>query len=173
MDLSLNDFKGRVGLGTRPNRYLVDMSIPNSSYTMKAEVSALSLPDSTVPAIQIPFRGRILKVPGDRRYGSWAFTVYDTIEEGNLWRELHAWSERINEHVSNKTPFEYEDGNTPDTAVWTIEHYDLNGEGNPLKKVQLINCWPSSIGSFDLATGMMDTLAQFSVQIEYEYFKIL
>ena len=58
MDLSLTDFKTRVGLGTRPNRYEVSLEIPGSSYTMRAEVSALSLPDATVSPIGVLFRDR-------------------------------------------------------------------------------------------------------------------
>ena len=168
MDLNLTDFKAKVGLGTRPSRYEVTMDIPNSSYTMTAEVSALNLPDSSVGVIGIPFRGRVLKLPGDRRYRTWGFTVYDTIQEGNLWEELHAWSERINTHEKNETPFDYDD----DTETWTVKHYDLNGDEPPLKEVVLHNCWPSSVGSFDLAYGSMDTLSQFTVQVEYEWYEI-
>ena len=171
LDLKLSDFKNRVGMGTRPNRYVVTMNIPNSSYVMEAEVSALSLPDSNVPAIGIPFRGRILKLPGDRRYATWGFTVYDTdpntSDAGNVWKELHNWSERINTHFENETPFEYEN----DTVDWTIKHYNLNGN-SVLKEITLHNCWPSNVGSFDLAYGAMDALSQFSCQIEYEYFTV-
>ena len=93
-NLNLSDFKNTVGRGTRPNRYTVDMSIPTSGRLLTAEVSALSLPDSNLPSIQIPFRGRILKLPGDRRYSAWTFTVYDTND--GLWNDLHAWSNEIN-----------------------------------------------------------------------------
>ena len=168
LNLNLTDFKNRVGLGTRPNRYEVSMNIPGGSYEMKAEVSALSLPDSNVTPIPVPFRGRILKLPGDRRYGTWGFTVYDTIKDGNIWKSLHDWSERINLHESNKTPFDYDS----DTANWTISHYDLNGEGSPIKKIMLHNCWVSNVGSFELAYGAMDQLAQFSCQVEYEFFTV-
>tara|TARA_B100001094_G_scaffold312644_1_gene349512 strand:+ start:626 stop:1141 length:516 start_codon:yes stop_codon:yes gene_type:complete len=167
LNLNLSDFKEAVGMGTRPNRYEVTMKIPNSSYEMKAEVSALSLPDSNVPPIGVPFRGRVLKLPGDRRYATWGFTVYDTIQKGNIWKELHDWSERINEHFTNKTPFVYEE----DTQNWSIAHYDLNGQSK-IKEIILHNCWPSNVGSFDLAYGAMDTLAQFTCQVEYEYFTV-
>ena len=77
INLRLADFKTRVGLGTRPNRYSVSLGIPKAD-AMEAEVSALSLPSSELPAIRVPFRGRVLKVPGDRVYAPWSFTVYDT-----------------------------------------------------------------------------------------------
>ena len=174
LDLKLDDFKKAVGRGTRPNRYEVTMKIPSGGndggYEMTAEVSALALPDATVGVIGVPFRGRVLKLPGDRRYSSWGFTVYDTTEKGNLWKALHDWSEVLNSHEENKSPFEY--GESDSTATWTIKHYDLNGD-DVIKQIQLINCWPSSVSSFDLAYGSMDSLSQFSCQVEYEYYKVL
>ena len=172
-NLNLDDFKSRVGMGTRPNRYSVSMGIPGSSYQLQAEVSALTFPDSNVPPIGIPFRGRILKLPGDRRYSTWGFTVYDTdpsTSDGGgsgVWRELHEWSERINTHVKNITPFNYDN----DTANWSITHYSLNGN-SALKKITLHNCWPTNVGPFELAYGAMDSLSQFSCQVEYEYFTV-
>tara|TARA_R110001592_G_scaffold101137_9_gene286383 strand:- start:2691 stop:3200 length:510 start_codon:yes stop_codon:yes gene_type:complete len=165
-NLNLSDFKNTVGRGTRPNRYTVDMSIPTSGRLLTAEVSALSLPDSNLPSIQIPFRGRILKLPGDRRYSAWTFTVYDTND--GLWNDLHAWSNAINNHATNETPYNFADHN----VNWTVNHYDLNGD-NILKKVMLHSCWPTIISPFELQYGAMDQLSQFSCTVEYEFFTII
>ena len=168
--LNLSDFKTTVGRGTRPNRYTVAMSIPQNGTgtyrTLTAEVSALSLPDSNLPAIQIPFRGRILKLPGDRRYSAWTFTVYDTND--GIWNDLHAWSNDINNHATNKTPYDFGDHN----VNWTVTHWDLNGE-DELKKVMLHGCWPTIISPFELQYGAMDQLSQFSCTVEYEFFTII
>lgn len=168
IDLTLGQFKSTVGRGTRPNRYTVDMQMPSvvRDYVMSAEVSAASLPDATIPAIQVPFRGRILKLPGDRRYAPWTFTVYDT-EDGTLWNRLHEWSNEINNHESNITEY----GFNSHTTSWTIKHYDLNGD-DLLKSVTLFGCWPTIVGPFQLQYGAMDTLSQFTCTVEYEYFEV-
>jgi len=165
-NLNLSDFKNTVGRGTRPNRYTVDMSIPTNGRLLTAEVSALALPDSNLPSIQIPFRGRILKLPGDRRYSAWTFTVYDTND--GLWNDLHSWSNEINNHETNETPYEFSKHN----VNWTINHYNLNGD-TVLKKVMLHNCWPTIISPFELQYGAMDQLSQFSCTVEYEFFTII
>lgn len=171
LDLKLQDFKDRVGLGTRANRYDVNMIIPGFSTSLRAEVSAASLPAAELPAIPVAFRGRILKLPGDRRYSPWNFTVYDSPKAYSsgktVWRALHEWSDRINQHFSNITQFDPDGSNF--VADWTIQHYDLNGQ-NILKQITLHNCWPTMVGPVELQHGAMDNLVQFQCMVEYEYF---
>ena len=173
-DLTLDKFKENIGLGTRPNRFDVNMVIPSSTqggseFVMTTEVAAASLPASVINPIYIPFRGRTLKIPGDRQYGTWTFTVVDpqpNIQQ--LWQNLHGWSDKINDHVSNETewsPYAADDF----TANWTIHHHALNG-GSAVKEIILYNCWPTVIGEFTLNHAAADQLASFSVSVEYEYF---
>ena len=167
-NLTLGDFKNAVGMGTRPNRYLVNMPIPNSNYTMDIQVSSLSIPGAQLGTIYVPFRGRTLKLPGDRRFNPWSFTVYDTTD--GLWNTLHNWSNNINNYRSNETKYTSEDGVY--NSNWTIAHYDLNGD-KLLKKVRLYNCWLSNVSPFELAYGSIDQMSQFSCTVEYEFFEHL
>lgn len=166
-DLNLADFKNRVGMGTRPNRYLVTMPIPGSSYQMDVQVSALSLPAASIGTIAVPFRGRVLKLPGDRRFSSWSFTVYDTRD--GLWNVLHNWSNNINSYRLNETGYTAQDGDL--NRNWIIKHFDLNGD-RLLKEVTLYNCWLSNISPFELAYGSMDQMSQFTCTVEYEWFEL-
>ena len=170
--LRLDDFKDRVGLGTRANRYKVIMNLPVGG-ALEAEVSAAALPASTINPIPVGFRGRILKLPGDRMYGPWQFTVYDS-PNNNVggrysWKALHEWSNRINNHFSNVT--EYGPDSSDFVADWTIQHYDLNGS-TKLKEITLHNCWPTAVGDVILQQGAMDQLLQFPCTVEYEYFTV-
>ena len=176
-DLTLDTFKQNIGLGTRPNRFDVSMAIPQaasgSQTVMTTEVAALTLPASVITPIFVPFRGRTLKVPGDRQYGSWSFTVIDPQPDVGeaLWKELHDWSGRINDHITNVTNWSPDAGDGEKTTVdWVIHHHDLNGEKPPIKVMNLRNCWPTTIGEFALNHSAMDQLATFSVTVEYEYF---
>ena len=170
LNLKLQDFKDRVGLGTRANRYEVVMNLPVGGF-ITAEVSAASLPAAELPAIPVAFRGRILKLPGDRRYSPWSFTVYDSPKSNvggeTCWAALHQWSDKINSHFDNITNFGPDDPEY--VADWTINHYDLNGS-KILKTMTLHNCWPTMVGPVELAAGAMDNLVQFQCMVEYEYF---
>ena len=175
LDITLAEFKNKVGIGTRANRYSVTFSIPAASTgsggTITAEASALTIPAADLTPIPVPFRARILKIPGDRKYGPWEITMYDSpIAFGSsssyIWQALHNWSNKINNHVDNTTNWGPDDQNY--VRNWKVEHWDLNGT-RKLKEMTLHNCWPSMVGPVALASGEMDTLVQFGCVLEYEY----
>ena len=82
---TISDFKSKLkGGGARPNLFEVELTFPsivgvqdenevieNSRFLVKAA----NLPASTIANIDIPFRGRILKIAGDRTFETWTITV--------------------------------------------------------------------------------------------------
>ena len=79
----ISDFKSKLtGGGARPNLFEVELAFPdavaiNNDVLQKARflVKAAALPASTIAPVEIPFRGRILKVAGDRTFETWTITV--------------------------------------------------------------------------------------------------
>ena len=78
--LGVDDFKAKIrGGGARPNLFKATINFPGyadgdvelSSFLCK---SAL-LPESTIGLITVPFRGRNLKVAGDRTFAPWTVTI--------------------------------------------------------------------------------------------------
>ena len=88
---TLSKFQSKLqGGGARPN--LFEVSIPNLPDAAKNSTPAATwgseeqedftimckgaqLPASTIGSIDVPFRGRILKVAGDRTIENWSITV--------------------------------------------------------------------------------------------------
>ena len=71
-----------IGGGARPNLFQVDLtSFPGSGDTgydsdsFSVLCKAAQLPASNVASIDVPFRGRIFKVAGDRTFDTWTVTV--------------------------------------------------------------------------------------------------
>ena len=84
MPHSIQDFKSTlIGGGARPNLFQVDLNVfPGSDddkLRCKRQFSILckaaQLPASNVASIDVPFRGRIFKVAGDRTFDTWTVTV--------------------------------------------------------------------------------------------------
>ena len=79
----ISDFKSRLsGGGARPNLFEVELAFPDAvaianDVLQKSRflVKAAALPASTIAPVEIPFRGRILKVAGDRTFETWTITV--------------------------------------------------------------------------------------------------
>ena len=57
-------------------------------------VKAANLPASTVGVVEVPFRGRTLKIAGDRTFEPWTVTVMND-ENFLLRRKLEEWSRTI------------------------------------------------------------------------------
>ena len=79
----ISDFKSKLtGGGARPNLFEVVLAFPNDIGidggvvdNARFLVKAAALPASTISPIDIPFRGRILKIAGDRTFETWTITV--------------------------------------------------------------------------------------------------
>ena len=103
---SIEDFKAVLqGGGVRPTMFQVELEFPNAvsgdsgNSTRDAQflIKASGLPSSNVGQIAIPFRGRQLKVSGDRVFEDWSVTIVNDVSFG-IRNTLEAWSERIQNH---------------------------------------------------------------------------
>ena len=80
---TIDDFKANVASDfARPNLFQVDLAFPsgiiNNSDLVnlgKFTVRAANLPSSQIGVIEVPFRGRTLKIAGDRTFEPWTITV--------------------------------------------------------------------------------------------------
>ena len=118
---TIDSFRSRlVGGGARPNLFEVKLVYPEGIATSVADkelpidtrfmVKAANLPASNINVIDIPFRGRNLKIAGDRTFDIWTITVINDTSF-RLRNAFEAWMNRIN-RVDNATgdvtPIDYQ-----------------------------------------------------------------
>ena len=112
---TLSRFKSRLnGGGARPNLFEANINFPNDLSTPAGVKSnwltgaqedfqffckATSMPAATIGVVDVPFRGRILKVAGDRTFEPWTVTVIND-EDFNVRKSFELWAEGINSLVS-------------------------------------------------------------------------
>jgi len=102
---TISDFKSKLtGGGARPNLFEVELAFPNAAkpnneneVLEKARflVKAAALPASTIAQIDIPFRGRILKIAGDRTFETWTITVINDVDF-SIRSAFEKWMNTIN-----------------------------------------------------------------------------
>ena len=100
---TISDFKSKLtGGGARPNLFEVELAFPNAvqienDVLQKARflVKAAALPASTISSVDIPFRGRILKVAGDRTFETWTITVINDVDF-SIRSAFEKWMNSIN-----------------------------------------------------------------------------
>ena len=168
---NINEFKSRLrGGGARPNQFKVTLPFPGYA-AVGGETSDLAflckasaLPGQSIPSIAIPFRGRELKIAGDRAFEDWSITVINDTDF-KLYRAFERWMNGINNMTDNEgiaNPADYQvDG--------FIDHLDRNG--STLKSYTYRGLFPTALGNIDLNYATNDAIEEFSVTFNFQYFE--
>ena len=166
MSNQIQDFKTAFNGGTRPNRFTVqtDGIITGTTHLL---IKAASMPVETVGIMQLPYRGRVAKIPGDRVYAEWTFTVLDDTGGNDIRKSMREWHNKFNDHVSNTVDPTILDGSSGDFKQWSVTQLDMTGA--PMRTVCLVNCWPVEVGAVELSYDTADTATEFSVTLAYDW----
>lgn len=167
--LGVDQFKSKlVGGGARPNLFKATLNFPTyaggnvelASFMCKAA----AIPASTVGVIEVPFRGRVLKVGGDRTFEPWTVTVInDTNFE--IRNAFESWMNGINAHQANTglvNPVDYQ-------ADLLVEQLDK--DGTTLKSYDFIGCFPSNVSEIELSWDTNDTIEEYTVEFQVQYWE--
>jgi hypothetical protein len=167
MAQNLDDFIGQFNGGYRPNRFVLTHTFGgegNDGGDLQYHIRATSFPASTITTLNVPYRGRIFKMPGIRTYATWQITVLD--DTNNLFEKYHSWSQALKEHKNNTTSVNNTDF---ETVMQTITVQQLDYNGGVAKEMSLIKAWPSNIGPIQFDMENNETLLTFTVDFEYQY----
>lgn len=167
--LGVDDFKSKLrGGGARPNLFKATINYPGYAGGDTELTSFLcetaQLPGSTIGTIVVPFRGRQLKLAGDRTFAPWAVTIINDTDF-DVHNAMERWSNGMNAHTANTgitTPLGY-------SADLRIEQLDR--DGSTLKQFLLRGAFPTEIGAIDVSYGTNDEIERFQVSFEYQYYE--
>ena len=122
------------------------------------------LPASVVEPITVPFRGRQLKIAGDRTFEEWTITVIN--DTGFEVRDaMERWMNGINSHNENtgfNDPAEYQ-------TDLTVEQLDK--DGLVLKTYNFRSCFPTNVSAIDLNYDTENTIEEFTVTFQVQYWE--
>ena len=186
-DRTLDAFKGRmVGGGARPKLFECEMYFPDDAVPSTTSKDALSdkvrflvkaaqLPASTLTEIQVPFRGRQLKIAGTRTYANWNITVINDIDF-DIRTAFERWSNLINKHEDNAGLVNPADYQQP-MIVRQLGRSSVNGTVPTsdvnipvLKMYQFIGAYPVEVSGIDLSYDSNDTVEEFTVSMAYQWY---
>jgi len=162
----ITDFKSKLtGGGARANLFEVVLSFPDiapadTNVLDKARflVKSANLPASQVNPIDVPFRGRTLKVAGDRSFETWTVTVINDTDFA-IRSAFENWMNKIN-RVSDNTGVTDPNAYTADAFV-----YQLDRDGSTLRAYHFYDIFPSSVGSIPLSYESSTAIEEFTVEI--------
>ena len=204
MARGISEFKSRLAKGgARPNLFLVRLNFPttlsniididqidsSTDLTSQAEflVKTAQLPASTIGVIDVPFRGRMLKVAGDRTFEPWSVTV---INDGafKLRKAFETWSRGVNALTENVSQLGYGSGDPisycVDMTVFQLSRDNQTPSKTPtnmnslgedgmevVRAYKFFDAWPSSLSAIDLSYESNDQVEEFTVEFQYNYYE--
>ena len=167
---NISDFKAKLaGGGARANQFKVTMPFPGYA-SVGGEIEELaflcratSIPSMEIANINVPFRGRAIKIAGDRTIPSWSVTVYNDTNF-KLRDAFERWQNGINNMSDNEgltNPVDYQ-------VDAFLDHLDRNG--NTIKSYTLRGVYPTKIAGIPLDYEEANVIEQFEVTLEYQFF---
>ena len=176
---NVSSFIQRVGQGVKPNMFMVDVNFPGSLgksaddlETTNIMCKSAALPGSNLGVIEVPFRGRTVKIAGDRTFDTWTVTFFND-KDFKLRGFFEEWANKINTHEANTSELfvpNSSTGYTADLKVKQLEKDDTT-DGSILRQYTLFYCFPTNVSQIDLAYDSNDQIEEFTVEWQYSYFK--
>lgn len=170
----ITDFKSKLsGGGTRSNLFEVELAFPsvlnigtNTLDKTRFLVKGANLPASNVNSVDVAFRGRILKLAGDRTFESWTITVLNDTDF-EIRSAFEKWSNYMN-RLSDNT------GSTDPTLYQTdATVYQLNRDGTILRAYRFYDLFPTVVSSISLSYDTADAVQEFTVEMQVHWWEAI
>ena len=177
--LGLLTFQQAIRGGVRPNLFQVEHNWPGTNLTEpKLEgltdnpvmymCKSAALPATNVGTVELPFRGRVVKVPGDRTYETWTATFYND-DAFKLRAAYEKWIALTNGVDANVAEADISD---VFQSIVVSQLDKFAGGANQLETIrsyELVGAWPVSVGQIAVAYDNNDSYEEFDVEFAYQY----
>ena len=167
----ITDFKSKLtGGGARANLFEVVLNFPDAaqpdSDTLEKTrflVKGANMPASNIQQIEVPFRGRVLKIAGDRTFDSWTVTVINDTDFA-IRSAMERWMNTIN-RVSDNTGL-------TDPATYQADAYvmQLDRDGSVLRTYRFYDVFPTQVSPIDLGYDAQG-IQEFTVELQVQWWE--
>ncbi len=176
---TISNFKAAlIGGGARANLFEVELTTLPAGISWDADsfrymCKAATLPASNIANIDVPFRGRIFKIAGDRTIDPWTVTIIN--DEGfKLRNAFEEWTDLIAKLDNNLGATD------PSAYMVNAKVYQLGRGSSPssksntgtanavLKEYEFIDIFPTTVAAIDLSYDSTDTIEEFTVDFQVQ-----
>ena len=180
---NLTSFKGKIGYGVRPNLFMVQVTNLESNLDDSDKVKgtdadftflcrSAGIPASTIGTVEVPFRGRVIKLPGDRTFESWTITVMAD-ESMTVRGFFEKWMEKLNKH-ENGAGYTTKFASTLKVSQMqrgTSTSDALKDPHSIVRSYEFFNAFPTNIAQIDLSYDNNNTIAEYTVEFQYDWWE--
>ena len=164
MAFDLNGFRNNMqDGGARPQLFEMDITFPGALAPQQPFLTKVSeIPGSTVGVIEVPYFGRKLKVAGERSFATLSCTVIND-ESYRLRGRFERWMKGIADHDNA-------------TGASRLNNYQRRlrltqrrRDGGISAIYTFHSAFPTSVGTIALDWSSTDTIEEYTVEFQYQY----
>ena len=179
MATKLSNFISDIGQGVKPNMFIVDIAFPTEVSGADGDADMINLlcksaalPASNLGVIEVAFRGRTVKIAGDRTFDTWTATFVND-KEMKIRAYFEQWLAQINSHETNNSPLFTPSETDGYTRLLKVKQLEKNASesGEVLRQYNLFYAFPTNVSQIDLAYDSNDQIEEFTVEFQYSYWK--
>ena len=185
-DRTIDKFKSRLSGGiARPNLFevvlafpdgVVDASVNDLDAKSRFLVKAAALPASNITPINVPFRGRVLKIAGDRTFDEWTISVINDSDfaiRSSFERWMNSMA-KVSDTSGNTNPADY----TRDASVYQLGRSAVSPNSQEsaqnmpiLRTYKFYSVFPTNISQQDLSYDQPDSIEEFTVTLQVQWWE--
>ena len=172
MAFTINEFRSSALASGGARANLFDVSISGTAATANLggatkeftfACKAAAIPAMTVGVVEVPYFGRVVKVPGNKTFDNWTVTIIN--DEGFLIRSgMEEWMASMGSHLGNV--------NTATNAnlygQGTVKQYAKTA-GAAIETYDFVNIFPVNMSEITLGWDANDAIEEFTVEFAYDY----
>jgi len=168
--MDITQFRNKLGAGgARPNQFLVTLTWPAAVGAAASDdsllVTAAALPASNVNPTIVQYRGREVKMAGERIFDPWTITIINDTSM-KMRQYFERWTDLMNNRVNNGgqlVPSLYQ----CDLRVQQLDRNDVS-----IRNYEIRNAFPINVSEIALAYGQNDVISEFTVTFQYSHFDV-
>ena len=169
---TISTIKNNLSTGARPNLFNVSITPPGGlTTTLPTNANLLcksgQVPSYTIGMIEVPFRGRRIKVPGDRTFAEWT-TTFIVDQSFSIRKYFEEWANSIKSRDYTSPTL----GASGLTYYGTINVSQLSSDNTVVRTYSLKDAFPTDVSQIDLSYDSTDAIEEFTVTFNYHYFTV-
>ena len=166
--MRISDFKTALGDGgARPNQFRVELLFPDGNTEHNILVTGASLPASSVNPAIIQYRGREVKLAGERIFDPWTITIVND-SAFTLRKKFEAWMDAMNQRADNMAPGFLD----PESYQQDLKVFHLDRNDQELMTVQLEDAFPINMSEIALQYAQNDIIEEYTVTFQYQTYNV-
>ena len=129
---------------------------------------AAAIPAMAVGVVEVPYFGRVVKVPGNKTFDNWSVTIIN--DEGFLVRNgMEKWVASMGTHIGNVQSAASSALTSSLYGNAEVTHFGKTGNTSILAKYNFVNMYPVSVSEITLGWDANDAIEEFTVEFAYDY----